>query len=161
MVAFLYRMPAGIPGDVTRPSQSTIEPAIIDATTPPTSYGIPVKLVSGKVQPLAGGEAATAIYGLLARPYPTNAGTDPLGTSTPPVAGPCDILRRGYMSVQLRAGTAAKGGTVYVRVAAAASGKPIGGIEAAADSTNTVVLAAASFMGAADASGVTEIAYNI
>ncbi|MNJ80038.1 hypothetical protein D3C77_782700 [compost metagenome] len=50
---------------------------------------------------------------------------------------------------------------MYVRVAAAAAGKPIGGIEAAADSTNTVEITTAAFMGPADASGNVEIQYNI
>jgi hypothetical protein len=70
-------------------------------------------------------------------------------------------MRRGYMTVKLNAGTAALGGVVYVRVGAATTGKPMGGIEAVADSTNTVVVAGASFMSTADASGNVEIAYNI
>ena len=57
--------------------------------------------------------------------------------------------------------TAAKNGTVYVRVAAAAAGKPLGGVEAVADSTNTIVVAGAYFNGPADAQGVAEIAYNL
>ena len=61
----------------------------------------------------------------------------------------------------LNAGVAALDGQVYVRVAAAAAGKPIGGIEAAADGTNTIAITGATFMSAADASGNVEIAYNI
>ena len=49
------------------------------------------------------------------------------------------------------------GGAVYVRVAAAATGKPIGGIEAAADSANTIVLAHCEFTGAQDSQGNGEI----
>ena len=64
------------------------------------------------------------------------------------------------MTVLLRAGAAALNGQVYVRVAAAAAGKPIGGIEAAADSANTIAVNA-RFMSAADATGNVEIAYNI
>ncbi|MNT89175.1 hypothetical protein D3C72_2298560 [compost metagenome] len=56
---------------------------------------------------------------------------------------------------------AAKGGTVYVRIAGAAAGKPLGGIEAAADSTNTVALTNAYFTGPKDAYGVVEVAFNI
>lgn len=65
------------------------------------------------------------------------------------------------MTVKLNAGTSALGGAVYVRVGAASATKPIGGIEAVADSTNTVVLTGATFMSAADADGNVEIAYNI
>jgi hypothetical protein len=101
------------------------------------------------------------VYGLLVRPYPTVSSQDPLGTSTPPVSGMADVLRRGYMTVKVNAGTPSLGSQVYVRVAAAAAGKPIGGIEAAADSTNTIAVAGATFMNAGDASGNVEIAFNI
>lgn len=159
--AYLYRMPSGIPGDSSRPSQSTIEPGILNSALPFPTYGVPGKVVSGKFVPIASGDAATVIYGLLVRPFPTNSSTDGVGVATPPTSGVCDIMRRGYMTVKLNAGTAALGGVVYVRVGAATADKPIGGYEAAADSTNTVIMAGASFMSAADASGNVEIAYNI
>lgn len=161
--AFLFRMPAGIPGDVTRASQSTIEPVFLNPSLPFAGFGLFGKIASEKFVPFGAGDVAGAEYGLLVRPYPITggSGSDPLGTSTPPAKGVADVLRRGYMTVKLNAGTAAKDGQVYVRVAAAAAGKPIGGIEAAADSTNTVAITTATFMGPADASGNVEIAYNI
>lgn len=161
--AFLYRMPAGIPGDVTRASQSTIEPVFLDPALPFAGYGLFGKIAAGKFVPFGEGDANGADYGLLVRAYPTTGGSgaDPLGTSTPPIKGIADVLRRGYMTVKLNAGTASKDSPVYVRVAAAAAGKPIGGIEAVADSTNTVAITIASFMGPADASGNVEIQYNI
>ncbi|CAJ0701604.1 hypothetical protein LMG19089_02880 [Ralstonia edaphis] len=161
MVAFLYRMPSGIPGDVSRPSQSTIESGILDSGFPFASYGIPVKRVSGKIRPVASGDAAGVIIGLLVRPFPTGASQDPLGTSTPPTTGVGNVMRRGYMTVQCNAGTPADGGTVYVRVAAPSGAKVIGGIEAASDGTNTVVMAGAAFKNAGDASGNVEIEYNL
>lgn len=161
--AFLYRMPAGIPGDVTRASQSTLEPVFLDPALPFAGYGLFGKIAAGKFVPFGAGDANGADYGLLVRAYPTTggSGTDPLGTATPQAKGVVDVMRRGYMAVKLNAGTAAKDSPVYVRVAAAAAGKPIGGIEAAADSTNTVAITIASFMGPADASGNVEIQYNI
>ncbi len=163
MTAFLYRMPQGIAGDVTRQSVSTIETQIFDSSAPFSAYGLFGKIASGKFVPVGSGDTAASVYGLLVRPYPTQGAnaSDPLGTSVPKTSGAADVLRRGYVSVKLNAGTAALGGAVYVRVAAAATGKPIGGIEAAADSTNTIVVAGATFMGAADASGNVEIAFNI
>lgn len=160
MVAFLYRMPSGIAGDVTRPSNSTTEPQQIDSGTPPTKYGVFVKIVSGKVQPIASGDAATVVYGLLQRPYPTNAANEALGTATPPTSGLCDVVVRGYMTVKLAQGTAAKGGQVYVRVTAD-TGKLVGDIETAADSAKCVAVANCIFMGGADASGNVEIRFNI
>ncbi|WP_043614267.1 hypothetical protein [Chromobacterium violaceum] len=158
--SILYRMPSGIPGAVSRPSQSTIEPAMLDPNNPFPSYGLFGKIVSGKLVPIGSGDTAANVYSLLVRAYPTNSGQDPLGAATPPTKGVIDNMRRGYMTVKVNAGTAAQSGQVYVRVANAATGKPIGGIEAAADSTNTIAVNA-TFMSAADASGNVEIAFNI
>jgi len=161
--AFLYRMPAGIPGDVTRPSNSTIEPQQIDSGTPPTKYGVFVKLVSGKVQPLASADAATVVYGLLVRPFPTNSAQDAIGVATPLASGIGDVLVRGYMTVILKLGTAAKGGAVYV-VTTAGGTVAVGDIVTAASPAGggtAVAVADCIFMGAADADGNVEIRYNI
>jgi hypothetical protein len=163
--AYQFRMPAGFAGDLQRAEVATIETQQIDSSAPPTSFGVAVKFVSGKVQPInAAGDTAASVVGINLRPYPIQGnGTDPLGTSTPPTSGVTDILKRGYVMVSLGGTTAAaKGGTVYVRVAGAAAGKPLGGFEAAADSTNTVALPSNTyFTGPADAYGITEIAFNI
>lgn len=157
MVAFVYRMPSGIPGDVSRKENSVVETKILDSTKPFSAYGLAGKMSGGKFVPFAGGEAATDFYGVLVRPYPTNSGQDPLGSATPPTSGPGNALRRGYITVKLNGGASVvDGGQVYVRVAAAAAGKPIGGFEGAADSTNTVAVDAV-FMSAADADGNVEI----
>ncbi|WLW65079.1 hypothetical protein RA224_21690 [Achromobacter aegrifaciens] len=160
MVAYLYRMPSGIPGDVSRKENSVVETQILNASLPFSAYGLVGKMAAGKFVPFAGGEAATDAYGVLVRPFPTNSGTDGLGTATPPTSGPGDVLRRGYITVKLNGGaTVAAGGPVYVRVAAAASGKPLGGFEGAADSTNTVAINAI-FLSAADADGNVEISFR-
>lgn len=163
MVAYVERMPYGIPGDVSRPSQSTIEAGVFNASLPFSKYGIPGKVASGKFVPLAGAETAADIYGILVRPYPITgaSASDPLGTAVPPTTGVADVLRRGYITVKNNAGTPALNGAVYVRIATPGAGTPIGGIEAAADGANTIVLTGARFMSAADASGNVEIAYNI
>lgn len=163
MPAFLTRMPAGIPGDVTRPSAATIEPGVFNSAAAFGGYGLFGKISSGKFVPVGAGDAATAVYGLLIRPFPVTGAnaSDPLGTAVPPTSGMADVLVRGYANVKLNAGTAALGGSVYIRVGAAAAGKPIGGIEAAADGSNTILVANCTFMGAADASGNAEIRFNI
>lgn len=162
MVAYLYRGPVSIPGAITRePESATVEDRVVDSTTYPTAFGVPVKVVSGKIQPVASGDAATVIYGMLVRSFPDGASFDALGTSTPPTKGIVPVLKRGYIGVHVNAGTASLYSTVYVRVANAATGKPIGGIEAAADSSNTVIMSGAYFTGAADSSGYGEIAFNI
>lgn len=166
MPSFLYRMPAGIPGCVNRHFHSTIEAQITSTANPPTVYGVPVTIDATTKQArglLTTADTGPLIYGFLVRPFPaTGNGIDGLGTGTPPTSGVCNVMVRGYMSVSLGASTAAaKGGVVYARVATPAAGKPLGGIEAASDSTNTVIVPNARFMGPADASGNVEISFNI
>lgn len=161
MVAFVYRMPSGIPGDISRRSEATVITKILNSASAFSAYGLFGKMVSGKFVPIGAGDAAPAVYGLLVRPFPTQSSTDPLGTSTPPTAGPCDVMRRGLMTVKLNSGTASDGSQVYVRVANAAAGKPIGGIEAAADGANTIAITNCFFTCAADASGNVEIEFNL
>lgn len=136
MAAFVYRMPNGIPGEVTRKENSIIEPQILGATAF-TAYGLFAKLSSSKLVPIGSGDLAADVYGLLIRPYPITGAnaSDALGTSVPPTSGIGNILKRGYASVLLKSGTAAAKGQVYVRVGNASSGKPIGGVEAAAEKT--------------------------
>lgn len=163
--AYQFRMPAGFAGDLQRAEVATIETQLIDSATPPTVFGVAVKYVAGKVQPINNSaDTAALVQGVNLRPYPIQGnGTDPLGTSTPPTSGVTDILKRGYVMVSLGGTTAAaKGGTVYVRVATPSGGKPLGGFEAAADSTNTIAMPSNwYFTGPADAYGITEVAVNI
>ena len=163
MAAYLTRMPQGIAGDVTRQSIATIEPQLLDSSKPFAGFGLFGKIASNKFVPVEAGDSAGVVYGILVRAYPSQGAnaSDPLGTAVPKTTGVADVLRRGYISVKNNAGTAAIGGTVYIRVANAAAGKPIGGIEAQSDSSNTIVVAGATFMSAADAGGNVEIAYNI
>lgn len=163
------QMPAGIPGAINRFSglQDTIEPNTMDTANPVTAFGLPVKMgANGFIQPFGAGDAITALYGLLVRPYPTQSLTyltsNDFGSGIPAPGKQCSVLKSGYMSVYLGGTTpAAKGGPVFIRVAAPAAGKPVGGFEAAADSTNTVAVTNAYFRGPADANGVTEIAYKV
>lgn len=176
MAPYIKRMPAGIAGSITRPLETTTEPGRLQPNTGAnaadavTEYGCAAVLdATTKLYrlPKAGDTAADIV--LLPRPYPGGLpefiGT--LGVTPVDYVHTADIMKRGYMSVKLRGVTAAaKGGTVYVRIAAAAAGKPIGGFEAAADNTNTVALdSKTEFTGAAytDAvfGAVTEIAFNI
>lgn len=160
MVAYTTRVPAGFPGAITRSDSKTVKQEYIDSAAPPTAYGSAVKLVSGKLRPIASGDAAAVIHGILVRQYPVQSSANAFGNATPPTSGIADVLLRGYIAVQVTQGTAAPKGPVYVRVTAA-SGKLVGDIEAVSDSTNSVALPNAYFTGAADANGVAEIAFNI
>lgn len=156
-------MPYGIPGDITRQSQAKIEAQVLDASLPFAGYGLVGKIASGKFVPFAGAETDADDYGILVRPFPVTGAnaSDPLGTAVPQTTGIANVLRSGYINVKNNAGTPAVGGAVYVRVATAGTGKPIGGFEAVADGANTIALTGATFAGAADANGNVEVAYNI
>lgn len=159
--AFVTRMPAGIPGDVTRMEHATIEPHIMDANYPVTKFGVPVKLVSGKIRCMAAEEVYTDVYGFLVRPYPSQSTTsEALGAATPDPTKICDVLRRGYMTVDCVNGTPTKNGDVYFRHAAGSPAELIGQIEAGSLTDNTI-LTGAKFMGTGDADGNVEIAFNI
>ena len=155
--AFLYRMPSGIAGDVSRKSHSTIEAHILKGKL--GAFGIFCKLSEKGLVPL---EAADeGVYGLIVRSYPTQSASNGMGAAVPQTGIMHDVLRRGYMTVRCNAGEAKTAGKVYVRIAAGTELKPIGGIEAVADAANTIELNNAMFMHDADAQGNVEISYNI
>jgi hypothetical protein len=167
----LRRYRAGIPGDVNRAQQHTVETQVITpsgSAGAPLSYGIPVVLdpTSHQIRSVAAADLVGGpspgtgpCYGILVRPFPAQSSQDAIGVSTPPGSGPCDVLRRGYISVKLTGATAAvKGAPVYVFAAASAGANVLGGINAG---STTAYPIGAVFMGPADANGITEIAFNI
>lgn len=161
--SFVYRMPAGIAGDVSRKENATVEPQVMDTNYPVLYYGVPVKMVSSKLRPFTTGDDAVVPYGFAVRPYPLQASTnEALFTATPSTTQPMDVLKRGYMTVKCNAGVAALNGAVYVRVVDSGSAsQPLGGVEAAADGGDCVAITGCIFMGAKDSDGFVEIAYNL
>jgi hypothetical protein len=166
-------MPAGIPGEVNRIWDSAVEPQVITpygTTGAPGAYGVPVVIdaTSGQVRTLVA--ADTAVYGFLARPFPTgsslggmaaNVAGSTLGTSVPPSSGTCDVMVSGYMSVLLGGLAAAvKAAPVYIWTATTITNHVQGTIEAAATVGSTIQVANAYFTGPADSSGNTEIAFR-
>lgn len=155
--AFLYRMPSGIPGDVSRKSHSTIEAHLAKGNF--GAFGVFGKLTADGFVPLTADD--TDVYGLIVRSYPTQSALNGMGAAIPQSGIIQDVLRRGYMTVKCNVGNAKKAGAVFVRVAAGTELKPIGGIEAVADAKNTIELKNAMFMHDADAQGNVEISFNI
>lgn len=173
-VAFQFRMGAGFPGDVNRSHPVSIEPALIDPTTPPTAYGQPVLINSTTqgVRIFAAGDQSNTVesgYGITVRPYPSQAasgggnfGAASLGASAPPLTGVIDILRAGYIMGYLPAGgSPKKGDSVYVWSVASTGGNVLGSLTAAYSAGNTTKLKNATFNGSPDANGFVEIAFNI
>lgn len=162
MNAFVSRMPAGIPGTLSRgAAQSTVDTVNLTANSF-TAYGLGGLIDSATGNFRLPGAGDTAITGVLVRPFPTNSSQDGLGVSTPPAKGLADRLLRGFVSIKLYGATAAKkDGQVYCRIQNAGAGQVIGGFEAAADGANTIAVAGAFFTGPADANGNSEIRFNI
>lgn len=171
-IAILYKMEPFFAGDVNRAHPVSIEPNLVDASNPPTFYGQAVLLdaATGGVRPVTAADSAiTDIYGIIARPYPTqqaqtnqNFGASPIGPVAPPTSGIQDVVRSGYVAVPVN-GNAAKGGTVYIWVAAPSGSHVTGGFEAAASGGNTATLTSpkTTYNGVTSAKGLVELAYNI
>jgi len=178
MVAFAFRMPAGIPGEVTRYSVgTTIEQQLITnagaAGSTLAAYGLPVvidaTLLAARGLVAADTTGFNVPYGVIVRPYPiqpasaVNYGQVLVGTpGVPPTSGIVDILKRGYMSVAVTYSGAGpvKGGQVYIWTAATAAPHVQGGFTSDGPSAN-VITAPAYFVGPADSSGNGEIAWNV
>lgn len=167
MVAFLYRMDVGYPGAVNRVHDATVQAEILNPTTPPTGYGtmLVMDAATGTVRPPTGADTAAAFAGFYVRAYPRQSNlnmNDPLGQATPPSQGHGDVLKRGYMLVKLNAASPAvvKGQPVGVFLGPTTAGNPAGGVTGAAPGA-AVLAVNGTFMGPADANGMTEIAYNL
>lgn len=149
MSAYLFSAPNGVAGDVTRPDESNVEPAMLVAAsgTFAQAFGIPMKYVSGGIQQFNGGaEAAGDFAGVLVREVPSISGNTNQGLTDniPDSTQLQGLLVRGYASVVCAAGTPARGGTVYVQIVAN-GGVAVGSFRATADSTNTIALTNATF----------------
>ena len=168
MSVVTYRAPYGVPGDITRPSQQTVEAQPFGAAAF-SAYGLPAQLSTGTVVPITGQNQV--VYGFLVRPFPITSpnASDPLGTSVPPTNGPAGILRRGYINVKVQLGGAscALGSSAYIRYQNAVAGQIVGGIEGASTGntyqlTSTYSLGSGGFFtGPVDASGNAELAFSI
>lgn len=148
MPAYLFQAPVGVPGAVTRPDETNVEPAMLIAasTVFPSAFGIPMKYVTGGIQQFNGGaEAAGDFAGVLIREVPSIAGdsaSDAAFNPTTPYAKQVQGLAvRGYVSVICAAGTPARGGSVYIQIIAN-GGIAVGAFRASADGSNTILLTA-------------------
>ncbi|ENN7401679.1 hypothetical protein ACH7OW_004453 [Escherichia coli] len=160
---FLYRMPLGIAGAVSRLRDLTVEPAILDADNMFPAYGLAGKYNGENFVPLAEGDTADVIKGFLIRPWPTTANPDLVRQVGTGHRWSGDILKRGYMTVNVGgdASMVTKGGAVWVRVSNPTDDSPLGAILAAEDGTSAVIVPDAEFTGAGDADGNVEISYKI
>ncbi|CAB4149668.1 hypothetical protein UFOVP558_17 [uncultured Caudovirales phage] len=144
MSAYLYQAPCGVPGDVTRPDESNVEPAMLIAISAvyAQKFGIPMKYATGGISQIASGDAATVFAGILVRQAPGISGNalSGLDDTTPNPDQVQGLLVRGYGNVRVFAGTPARGGVVYMQVTAN-GGAVVGDLRAdGTDSGNAVAL---------------------
>lgn len=145
MVTYTTTVPAGVAGTVSDEKNTVVETGVLDTTTPPTQFGVPVKLTaSGDVSAIEAGDTADVFYGIIVRCNPdktADANFNGFGAGSPDpeqiasiaVGGP------GYVTVLCSVGTPVKGGAVYMRVVEALP-KMIGDLEADSDGGNSVVV---------------------
>lgn len=155
MPVYHDRMPAGIPGRVSRKSGVTLEPVLLGAAM---LFGAPGKIVNGTLVPLAEGDSASAVYGFLASQYPTQSDMAGLGGGSAPANTMQSVMRRGYMTVKVSGGTAAKNASVYVVTAASAGA--VGSLSASSGA-GLAAVPGCTFQGEADGGGNVEISFNI
>src|ERR1022692_1518366 len=96
-IAITFRMAAGYAGAVNRTHPVSIEPCLIDYSSPPLYYGqgVVIDPTTQGVRPLVAGDSGlTDVYGITVRPFPLQqtTGTLPLssaiGAAKPPAGGP-------------------------------------------------------------------------
>lgn len=150
-------MPHGFAGSYAR------QPDMIVNTRPAgeaISFGAPLKYGgNGQVLPLGAGSTAEQFVGVAAREIKSalayldqNAGACAAGEAV-------SVFMRGAVNVLCQKGTPKLGGAVYVRIAASESYPTavVGGFEAEADGSSTVLLTGCRWAGPADASKVAEL----
>lgn len=173
--AIAFRMGAGFPGDVNRGHPSSIQPALNSPINPVAAYGLGVLIdtaggANNGVRSLSGGDAAiTDIWGVAVRPFPiqqsttgNNYGAVPYGAIQPPLNQPIDVLRGGYIMVNVN-GACVKGGAVFIWTGATGGGHTQGGFEATANGgVTTAVLNTLLYMynSPPDSNGVAELILN-
>lgn len=121
-------------------------------------FGAPLKYDGTAVVLMGASSAATDFVGFAGREFKTSLNyLDQKGEYA--VGEDASVFQLGCINVKCQKGTPALNGDVYVRITANASYPTavVGGLEAAADSTNTVKLTNVKWNGAADANGVAEV----
>lgn len=165
MTAYLYRMPVGIAGAISRPQDLTVEPVILKSASAFPAYGLAGKFdADGFFVPLADGDTADKVKGIYVRPYPTTSQPDMVRQVGTDKNFPADAMKRGYLTVNVGSDASAikKGAPVYIVISHDDTiDVPLGGFVATLIADKTVALPNAEFTGAGDADGNAEISWKI
>jgi hypothetical protein len=170
--AITFRMGVGYGGATNRNHDATVVREVLAPTGQPTAYGVMLTgdPATGMVRAPIASDTAALFVGFFVRPFPTQGGglsnptNDPLGVSTPPgPANEANVLKRGFMTVQLNAASTAvvKWQPVGIFIGTPTAGNLAGGVTGAAAGATVLAVPNCFFMGPADATGMTEISYNL
>ncbi|MDR1979767.1 MAG: hypothetical protein LBQ42_13610 [Synergistaceae bacterium] len=159
---YFKNLDRGYPGALSRVHEggNTLESKVVaEGTTVELYVGSPVALnTEGEIVAAETAALAAKILGFVVRPYPTQGIGSIDGEDEPLQVGTvATVMRRGYMTVEVAAGTPAARGAVYVITSG--TGVPLGSISAA--SANATQIAGAYFTGDASVDGIAEIEFNI
>lgn len=151
-------MNVGYPGTQSRQADAIIQNRIANGVI---AFGAPVKLLdTNKWGAIGAGDAADDVAGIAVREVVQANTYDPQSNPDYVANMPCDVMVRGNCIVKCQRGTPKAGGTVYVRIAANDTypDAVVGGIEALADTTNTIAVSNMEFTtGVMDSNGNVEI----
>lgn len=144
MPAYLKTAPNGVAGDVTRPDETNVEPAMLVAASSvfAQAFGIPMKYVAGGIQQFNGGAETPADFaGILVREVPSISGNTLSGfdDNIPNPDQVQGLAVRGYVSVKCITGTPARGGAVFVQIVAN-GGRTVGSFATTDDGANAIQL---------------------
>lgn len=151
-------MPHGQAGSYARQPDMIVNTFAAGGTSN-IEFGAPLKLSSGKVVLMGASSSAGDFVGIAGREFRSALDYLNQGQGVYAPNDPVSVFQRGCINVKCQKGTPAYGGAVYLRITANASYPTavVGGLEAAADSTNTVQLKGCIWAGPADANGIAEL----
>lgn len=130
MTAYLKQAPSGVPGDISRPKDSRVEPIFL-ITPFPANYGVAMKYATGGATPFAAADTAAVVAGLLVRSAPgisQSSSNESVGTFQPNQQEVQNMMVAGYATVKCNSGTPVRGQPVGI-VQTASGGHPAGAFE--------------------------------
>lgn len=155
------QMGFGFPGQTARQPQDIVRNHPVAAGAENIYFGDPVVInADGTARKFGDADTAAKFAGVAARRIKQAFHYPDQSFGYYMEKEPCDVILRGNVSVKVNAGSPTVGSPVYIRTAENASfpAGVIGGFEAAADGTNTILLTNAKWATTADSNGVAELA---
>lgn len=137
MTSYLYQSPSGVPGDISRPDNANVEPAML-VTPFPSNFGTAMKYGSGGITPFVAADTAADFAGVLARAVPgisQSSSDEVVNQFTPNRDEPNGLLVSGYICVFVNSGTPVRGQPVGI-VQTASGGHPAGSFETGVSGNN-------------------------